>query len=616
MLPTALWLVLTTGFLITRGVSKHLLELSASQKLDGTCTILAIRLTQLHKDLLGLRAVTERQTQPVESDGEHWDILRIYSYTESGLFARLRQECNNAALLENPGTRPTMLDNGQMVFVIQYTDSGSSLLPPPPPLKVTPLWISGPSENRVDLVFFGDGYTDLEEDKFLQDATRLANDISLNQTFSTVRPLLNIWAAFTPSHSWDWNQSITQKVGDLAHLRYVLLNGLTSVSTTFGLYRVGTELRAIYCKKKPVARAACISLGVGCDYPILLANDNLYGGLGGEFSISTASALNGPLVLRHELGHSIIDVGEEYDGGYAYFGPNSSRPPLKSGVKWAHWVAPSNQLLRVERAVSPLQAYPWTMLNTTTPYAVSFNSSGTYSSYLLKFSLSGLPQTDDLKITIDDQDIGWQPRTGIGMDRWHYDVFQNKSLSSGQHDLTFTLKNGTLSGRAQLCSFEVIEYGDESEFDFEEGNIGAYPTFTMLNETTYRPTNQGCLMRQVVLPNFCKPCTEGLWLQLLKRIELIDDLSVIYDIKSENVFVQVVPVPLGQFRGEAPTGPEFIDIVWTLNGTLVEAHNNQTQFFMPVSEAIGSWKVSLTLSTHEVKVDERGYLTSVRNFVI
>lgn len=23
----------------------------------------------------------------------------------------------------------------------------------------------------------------------------------------------------------------------------------------------------------------------------------------------------GPLVLRHELGHSIIDVGEEYDGG-------------------------------------------------------------------------------------------------------------------------------------------------------------------------------------------------------------------------------------------------------------------------------------------------------------
>lgn len=32
-------------------------------------------------------------------------------------------------------------------------------------------------------------------------------------------------------------------------------------------------------------------------------------------SVITASELNGPIVLRHELGHSIIDVGEEYDGG-------------------------------------------------------------------------------------------------------------------------------------------------------------------------------------------------------------------------------------------------------------------------------------------------------------
>jgi hypothetical protein len=31
--------------------------------------------------------------------------------------------------------------------------------------------------------------------------------------------------------------------------------------------------------------------------------------------IITASELNGPLVLRHELGHSLIPVGEEYDGG-------------------------------------------------------------------------------------------------------------------------------------------------------------------------------------------------------------------------------------------------------------------------------------------------------------
>jgi hypothetical protein len=120
-------------------------------------------------------------------------------------------------------------------------------------------------------------------------------------------------------------------------------------STVYGLYRDGTELRAVYCSKKDVARDACLSLHSQCDYPILLGNDQLYGGntslrssrlltdhalvlyrtwrgiyvssrklhsirtmeLILFVSISTASELNGPLVLRHELGHSIIGVGED-----------------------------------------------------------------------------------------------------------------------------------------------------------------------------------------------------------------------------------------------------------------------------------------------------------------
>ena len=38
-----------------------------------------------------------------------------------------------------------------------------------------------------------------ERGKFIEDALRLAEDISGNQTFHTVKPLLNFWAAFTPS---------------------------------------------------------------------------------------------------------------------------------------------------------------------------------------------------------------------------------------------------------------------------------------------------------------------------------------------------------------------------------------------------------------------------------
>ena len=45
-------------------------------------------------------------------------------------------------------------------------------------------------------------FSDLPEErgKFIDDAMRLAQDISANQTFYTVKPLLNFWAAFSPSN--------------------------------------------------------------------------------------------------------------------------------------------------------------------------------------------------------------------------------------------------------------------------------------------------------------------------------------------------------------------------------------------------------------------------------
>lgn len=39
-----------------------------------------------------------------------------------------------------------------------------------------------------------------EKEKFIKDANKLALDVSNNQTFATVKPLLNFWAAFTPSN--------------------------------------------------------------------------------------------------------------------------------------------------------------------------------------------------------------------------------------------------------------------------------------------------------------------------------------------------------------------------------------------------------------------------------
>ncbi|KAJ7766478.1 IgA peptidase M64-domain-containing protein [Mycena maculata] len=469
---------------------------------------------------------------------------------------------------------------------------------PSPPLEIQPLVVSGPSSNRVDLVFFSDGYLQEEREKFIQDATRLASDISSNQTFDTVKPLMNFWAAFTPSK--ESGVGVGGKPKD----------------TAFGLYRPGTELRGVYYAKPEVAGAACSSLGDQCDYPILLGNDPLYGGLGGRFTVITPSLANGASILRHELGHSIIKVGEEYDGGEGYFGVNA-HADLSTPVPWAHWLTNSTNV-RVERSVMPMQDYAWALLNTTKPWSVTFESSGTFARHLVRFSVSGLPEAADLQVDLDGTDLGWVPRANIGLDRWHYNLYREGGLSGGPHTLTFTLLNGARVPAAQMCNAEILEFGDESEFVSTPGHYSLYPTFSFENVTTYRPTNEDCLMRLVTTPNFCKACLEGLWLKLLRDVTLIDtiDESCAPPASSGPTPTSTLTlrlVPLAQFRTSAVAGlDESYTVTWSKDGVVLPAWTNKTQ----VDAAPGTYAVDVKYTTTEVRVDPTNLLTAHMNYTV
>jgi hypothetical protein len=166
----------------------------------------------------------------------------------------------------------------------------------------------------------GDGYTINEKEKFFTDIDRLVSNMWSGTTFSSVLPLFNIWAIFTPS--------VEGGIG---------VGGVPK-DTMFGLYRDGTELRGIYPSNERMLRKVCKLTGrFACDFPSVIANDEYYGGLGGEFVISTRSMTSGVVVLRHEMGHNFIQVGEEYDGGDVYSGVNSA--PQISGLSWSHWLS-------------------------------------------------------------------------------------------------------------------------------------------------------------------------------------------------------------------------------------------------------------------------------------
>ncbi|KAI1427316.1 IgA peptidase M64-domain-containing protein [Xylaria sp. FL1777] len=465
----------------------------------------------------------------------------------------------------------------------------------PPPLEIQPLIINGPSENRIDLIFFGDGYTEDERDKFFADAMTLAVDVTDGQTFADVVPLMNFWAGFSPSAE--------SGVGV----------GGTPLDTVYGLYRDGTELRGVYYDKPDVAHAACDSTEA-CDYPILLGNDPLYGGLGGEFTVVTASPINGPAVLRHELGHSIIDVGEEYEGGYAYFGVNSAQSP--NSVPWKQWYTDPKSEPNIERTNMPIQAYPWTLLNTTQKWSSTFTSAGTYDTYLLQFSVSGMTASSDLRVEVDGKDVGWEINPEVGVDRYIYNMKIDSALSPGAHELSFTLLNEDIQGTAQLCNLEVLEYGiAEEEFHFEQTYHGLYPTFSDVNATTYRPTNDYCTMRSIYSPNYCYACLEGMWLALLTPLSLIDNITQTA-LPDGSTQVSLDLLPLAQFREIPIPHREAYTILWygtDRHAVLEEWTNQTTAKFAPRVREFG---VEVRFSSEQIRVDKDGILTQRERYTV
>lgn len=254
----------------------------------------------------------------------------------------------------------------------------------------------------------GDGYTAAERDQFFDDINRLTNDMFNGETFRSYLPVFNIWAIYV--------ESAESGIG---------YDG--PKDTSFRLYRSMGQLRGIYTQNAQYARQICQLTGpLGCDYPSLIGNDNYYGGLGGEFVISTKSNNTGTVVLRHEMGHNFVNVGEEYDDGSAYFGVNSAPSLSEVVTKWGHWL--TSESVRAERAVYRLLQYPWADLSLG-EQSFSFTSDGLYSRWHLILSVSAAGEPDSMEFILDGEILPWISRNSD--DREFYTWWGDEGLSEG-----------------------------------------------------------------------------------------------------------------------------------------------------------------------------------------
>lgn len=433
----------------------------------------------------------------------------------------------------------------------------------------------GPSDNRIDLTIVGDGYTDEEKAKFFKDAKRLADDMFVGQTFASYLPLFNVHAVFVPSKE----------------------SGLSDVErkdTALSLQRspVGSKRGILPGDRRAAERA--LSLAPDTDYPILVANDDFYGGLGGRYAITTRSETSGTMVLRHELGHNFGNVGEEYDGGQVYSGANNSR---SANLPWTHWTDENG---KVHEAQNIARGYPWKNLNEG-PIEMKFR----------------VPEGDDKgpkQIGIDISSVGWEGREDVEIlvdgkpqkyeglfteDRSFFKLQEAASLPAGEHKLT--IRETKNDGNNVVASVRINAY--PADYDFTADRVGGYPTFNNNGQHVgYRPTHESCLMRNMRLTKFCSVDQENMWHKFLNRVDLIDSVEVqpIKGRDGENENIISVETP--ELEG--------LDVRWYSQETDAKGRSKEVElehlrgkksWVAHEGEDAGNYRVEVRFATDEVR---------------
>jgi hypothetical protein len=171
-----------------------------------------------------------------------------------------------------------------------------------------------------------------------------------------------------------------------------------------------------------------------------------------------------------------------------------------------------------------------------------------------------------------------------------------------------------------LRNFPNVSNGFPSRSAKQVLNAQHY-SFSDKNETSYRPTNDDCLMRTVTTPNFCKVCLEGLWLSLLRNVNLIDDIREDCSHADSGVWVKTLNmslVPLAQFRPDAKENKknESYTILWQRNNRILHNFTNKTMLEVDGLNAVGKYAVEVKFATDEVRLDRGEVLTATARYEI
>ncbi|MYM74769.1 peptidase M64 [Duganella sp. FT134W] len=205
---------------------------------------------------------------------------------------------------------------------------------PSAPVKPIGIRVNGPSEDKVDLLIVGDGYTQAEMKKFEAAALRLADHLFQVSPFKERAKDFNVWAIALPTEESGVSRPSTgvhhaSKLG----ARYDIFGSERYVLTT--------DNRAL----RELAQYAPY------EFIEILVNNETYGGGGifGQFSTAAADNDWANYLFVHEFGHHFAGLADEYytsPVAYATGGgerrepwePNATALHDPANLKWKKFV--------------------------------------------------------------------------------------------------------------------------------------------------------------------------------------------------------------------------------------------------------------------------------------
>jgi len=193
---------------------------------------------------------------------------------------------------------------------------------------------NGNADKRINFVYLGDGYTAAEQTTFITDTQVVINNQFDFTPYKQYKNFFNAYAIKVESNESGVDHPTIE--GNANCNPVPEMEKDTYFNSTFDYYDIHRLL-------VPTAYARIASVLADntpfYDQANILVNTPYYGGSGGSYATSSTHT-DASLIMIHEIGHSFVNLADEYWAGIAYAEElaNMTQESNTATVKWKNWV--------------------------------------------------------------------------------------------------------------------------------------------------------------------------------------------------------------------------------------------------------------------------------------